>query len=465
MVASLVTTTRAHADSGFAFHAEGAAARMVGPRKVDQFGWGGGGWVSPELTVGPYVGFELPIGAVALQEGDLSEIGLPDTGDGYVVFAFPGVRLRPFGRNASTSLLQPSGLWIGAGAGVAYTGDLVRPGVQARVGYDLTRDALRIGPYGGLLQIIETASVVRPEDARIIVFGIHAAYDPPPQRSPALPAAVDGDRDRDGYPNDSDGCPDQAEDFDDFEDENGCPDPDNDGDGILDKPDKCPLQAEDIDQFQDEDGCPDPDNDGDHILDKPDKCPLQAEDVDQFEDEDGCPDLDNDNDGIPDLQDKCPNDPETVNGYADDDGCPDEDQVRVLGDEIVLDDRIYFRVNMADIQVRSWSLMEKIAKLLQANPQYALIRIQGHADERGDADYNQQLSIRRGQAVRDMLSRFGVDRKRLVAEGFGESRPSVEGQTEQARRRNRRVEFLILKRVNAGTPVQSSAPREDVYGE
>ena len=64
--------------------------------------------------------------------------------------------------------------------------------------------------------------------------------------------------------------------------------PDTDGDGVLDENDECPEEAEDNDQFEDEDGCPDLDNDGDSIPDVDDLCPLDAEDVDGFQDDDGC---------------------------------------------------------------------------------------------------------------------------------------------------------------------------------
>ncbi len=166
------------------------------------------------------------------------------------------------------------------------------------------------------------------------------------------------DQDGDGIPDNVDQCPNEPEDFDGFQDSDGCPDPDNDGDGILDVNDKCPLQAEDVDGFEDQDGCPDVDNDkdgipddvdhcpnqpetkngykdddgcpdevdtdNDGIPDSKDKCPTEAEDTDGFQDEDGCPDLDNDNDGIPDDRDECLNEPETYNGFEDTDGCPDE---------------------------------------------------------------------------------------------------------------------------------------------
>jgi outer membrane protein OmpA-like peptidoglycan-associated protein len=64
---------------------------------------------------------------------------------------------------------------------------------------------------------------------------------------------------------------------------------DADGDGLADRVDQCVDQPEDLDQWQDEDGCPDPDNDADQRLDAADACPNEAEDLDGYEDEDGCP--------------------------------------------------------------------------------------------------------------------------------------------------------------------------------
>ncbi|MCK9463375.1 MAG: hypothetical protein M0R80_27455, partial [Proteobacteria bacterium] len=89
---------------------------------------------------------------------------------------------------------------------------------------------------------------------------------------------AEDDKDKDGIPDKIDECPEDPEDEDEFEDENGCPDPDNDADGILDADDTCPNDPEDKDGFEDENGCPDPDNDGDGILDADDECPNEAED-------------------------------------------------------------------------------------------------------------------------------------------------------------------------------------------
>ena len=95
-----------------------------------------------------------------------------------------------------------------------------------------------------------------------------------------------GDRDGDGLKDDVDKCPDDPEDFDGFEDEDGCPDLDNDKDGIPDVLDKCPNEP----GPRENDGCPMHavhDRDGDGIPDELDKCPDDPEDFDGFEDEDG----------------------------------------------------------------------------------------------------------------------------------------------------------------------------------
>ncbi|HEY6626994.1 MAG TPA: OmpA family protein [Ignavibacteriaceae bacterium] len=94
------------------------------------------------------------------------------------------------------------------------------------------------------------------------------------------------DSDKDGVPDYLDECPATPKGT--TVDERGCP-LDSDGDGIPDVKDLCPTEAEDFDGFEDEDGCPDLDNDGDGILDVNDLCPNEAEDFNGSEDEDGCP--------------------------------------------------------------------------------------------------------------------------------------------------------------------------------
>jgi OOP family OmpA-OmpF porin len=80
---------------------------------------------------------------------------------------------------------------------------------------------------------------------------------PAPLPAPPPPPKVDLDPDHDGILGDKDKCPNEPEDFDGFQDDDGCPDLDNDGDGIPDKLDKCPNEPETFNGYQDEDGCPD----------------------------------------------------------------------------------------------------------------------------------------------------------------------------------------------------------------
>jgi outer membrane protein OmpA-like peptidoglycan-associated protein len=292
-----------------------------------------------------------------------------------------------------------------------------------------------------------------------------------------------GDRDGDGYKDDVDLCPDDPEDFDDFEDQDGCPEPDNDkdglldfedkcpndpetkngfqdedgcpdsltadrdGDGIPDDVDKCPDDPEDKDGFEDQDGCPDPDNDKDRILDVDDMCPNDPEDYDGFEDKDGCPDPDNDKDRILDVNDKCPNEPETYNGFQDDDGCPDQGKVIVRKGKLEILDKIYFETDKTDIKPISFPLLDAIAATIKGNPQLQLLEIQGHADERGSDQHNLELTDGRAHAVMNALVERGVNPGTLRAKGYGETKPICTQHNENCWSQNRRVEFIILKRA------------------
>ena len=252
-------------------------------------------------------------------------------------------------------------------------------------------------------------------------------------------------RDGDSIPDPRDKCPDQPEDKDGFEDEDGCPDPDNDKDDVKDFEDACPNQPGKRTTDPKTNGCPVGDRDKDGIADDEDKCPDEPEDKDNFWDEDGCPDPDNDKDGILDTVDKCPNEPETLNGYADDDGCPDDTQVRVVGDQILLDDRVHFDTNRSVVLLDSQPLLWRVAQLIIKHPEYTHVEVEGYADERGEEGYNQKLSEARARAVRDLLIRNGVSRERLSAVGFGTSNPRLPEKSDKAYRQNRRVEFKITR--------------------
>ncbi len=274
-------------------------------------------------------------------------------------------------------------------------------------------------------------------------------------RCPEDPEDYDGFEDHDGcpeYDNDADGipdtldkCPNDKEDIDQFEDEDGCPDLDNDGDGIKDVDDKCPNVAEDIDGFEDTDGCPDYDNDKDNIPDSSDACINTPEDKDGHDDADGCPDFDNDLDGIPDSLDKCPNDPESYNGFEDEDGCPDEKpKEKPKAKEIkrgrVILRGVNFEFNKAALKEESYLVLDQVHASLVEWPEVK-VEIIGHTDNIGSRIFNNRLSRKRAETVRNYLISKGITPDRLVALGKGEDEPISTNKTADGRASNRRVEL------------------------
>jgi len=217
---------------------------------------------------------------------------------------------------------------------------------------------------------------------------------------------------------------------------------DRDGDGIPDDVDQCPDVPEDRDGFQDEDGCPDYDNDRDGIYDTQDECPNEPEDRDGFQDQDGCPDPDNDKDGIPDERDNCPNNPETVNGYKDDDGCPDE-KPQEIRQTLVLTG-VNFKTASAELLEESYYVLEQVFNSLEAYPNVR-VEIGGHTDSQGQDDYNLTLSYARAKSVMNYLALRGIAANRMVARGYGETRPVATNDTPEGRAKNRRVEMVPVK--------------------
>ncbi|MFP4600111.1 MAG: OmpA family protein [Persicimonas sp.] len=290
-------------------------------------------------------------------------------------------------------------------------------------------------------------------------------------------AMMDLDADDDGIVDYQDECPNEPEDLDGFQDMDGCPDPDNDGDGVPDEEDRCPMEPGDPDN----DGCPtdepsepaepgegepvdeetseeetgeeetgedEPvadgaDTDGDGIPNSDDLCPETPEDLDGFEDDDGCPDTDNDRDGIPDVEDECPDKP----GLEEDDGCPPEEEKATRTDErIEITERVFFESDKAVIKPESHELLEQVGLVLRTNPDIDTVEIGGHTDNQGGGEYNERLSEARARAVKAFLVKESdIDEARLVAKGYGSSEPIAEGDSDESRSQNRRVEFNILE--------------------
>lgn len=246
---------------------------------------------------------------------------------------------------------------------------------------------------------------------------------------------------------------------------------DRDGDGILDPDDACPDFPEDRDGYRDEDGCPDPDNDQDRIPDDLDRCPDEPEDRDRWQDRDGCPDPDNDGDRILDEADECPNDPEVYNGFEDEDGCPDSRDddankvvVVVRREKIEIREKVFFAYDSDRILPQSYGLLDNVAQVINAHPEIVKIRIEGHSDADGRANYNRELSDRRAKSVLRYLVAAGVDAGRLDAVGYGEAQPIASNRDEEGKAKNRRVEFVILDEDGAAIPRLVTQPRTPSAG-
>jgi outer membrane protein OmpA-like peptidoglycan-associated protein len=192
---------------------------------------------------------------------------------------------------------------------------------------------------------------------------------------------------------------------------------------------------------------PPPDQDGDGIPDADDKCPVEAEDGNPPDPNDGCPNKDMDNDGIPIPQDKCPDQPETVNDFEDDDGCPDQKPiVQLEAKEVKINQQILFDKNSADIQQASLIIIDAVADVLNKNPEVQLVEVGGHASNEGSEWYNRDLTQKRVDSVVKALVERGVDKSRLLSQGYGFYCPLDSAETEEAREKNRRVEFKIVYR-------------------
>lgn len=240
-----------------------------------------------------------------------------------------------------------------------------------------------------------------------------------------------GDRDKDGILDPDDKCIDVPG----VPEYQGCPIPDTDGDGILDPDDKC-VDEPGVPEYQ---GCPIPDTDGDGILDPDDEC-VDEPGVPEFK---GCPIPDTDGDGILDPDDNCPEEPETKNGFQDADGCPDEVPKEVAKFTGVIEG-IYFDTAKATIRKKSRPKLDAAVDVLKKFPDLR-IEISGHTDDKGDEAYNQDLSQRRADAVKDYLVSKGIDEARIETRGAGEDEPRETNATKAGRAKNRRIEFKLLQ--------------------
>lgn len=103
---------------------------------------------------------------------------------------------------------------------------------------------------------------------------------------------------------------------------------------------------------------------------------------------------------------------------------------------------VLFAVDSSFVRREYGAMVDRVVSFLISNPTYTLT-VEGHTDSTGADEYNQGLSERRAESVRQALIERGGDPARLFAVGFGESRPVASNSTHQGRSQNRRVEMVI----------------------
>ncbi|MCL4101151.1 OmpA family protein [Fibrobacter sp. HC4] len=216
--------------------------------------------------------------------------------------------------------------------------------------------------------------------------------------------------------------------------------PDTDGDGLCDPwvseegfsdkyasvctgLDNCPEEAEDFDGFQDDDGCPDADNDRDGLCDPWVEAKGMLANFAHV-----CKGVD-----------LCPEQAETLNNYKDEDGCPDE--VPQPPKKVFVLEGVNFESGKATITPDSYISLMKVVDIMETFTE-ATFEIVGHTDNVGNKDKNKQLSADRAAAVKNFLVEKGINESRMVTDGMGDTKPVASNKTPEGRAQNRRIEFI-----------------------
>ncbi len=143
-------------------------------------------------------------------------------------------------------------------------------------------------------------------------------------------------------------------------------------------------------------------------------------------------DLDGDNDGVVDRLDRCPN--TAAGSKVNSNGCPDV-LMTLTG--------INFAYDSSQIAPGSERILDNAVTALK-EASTVQVRVTGHTDSRGSDQYNQKLSERRADAVRNYLMSKGIAANRVTTTGEGESRPIESNATDDGRYKNRRVELHVV---------------------
>ncbi len=114
---------------------------------------------------------------------------------------------------------------------------------------------------------------------------------------------------------------------------------------------------------------------------------------------------------------------------------------------------VLFETNKAQLMAGAQRAMDKLVDFLAENETRKVL-IEGHTDNVGSSTYNIDLSLRRANAVKDVLKAKGIDESRIVTKGYGELYPVTANTSASGKQQNRRVEIVIL---NEGDTIENVA--------
>ena len=112
--------------------------------------------------------------------------------------------------------------------------------------------------------------------------------------------------------------------------------------------------------------------------------------------------------------------------------------------QIVRLNNVFFDFDKWDLRPESFVELNRVVQLMNDNPSIE-IEMSAHTDSYGSDDYNFKLSDERARSVREYILSKGVAPSRIISQGYGETKPVVENDTDENRQLNRRVEFKIIK--------------------
>jgi peptidoglycan-associated lipoprotein len=117
----------------------------------------------------------------------------------------------------------------------------------------------------------------------------------------------------------------------------------------------------------------------------------------------------------------------------------------IVKEKPIVLENIFYDFDKADIRSDAALELDKLVQVLNDNPTIS-IELSSHTDSRGSDIYNQDLSQRRAQSAVNYIISKGIDRNRITAKGYGESRPVVRNaKTEEQHQLNRRTEFKVVR--------------------